>query len=332
MSKQSFENLVEKYLAGTCTHQEKRLVEQWYELTGTEAEIPTEEQEWQIIKEKIWDSIQHQTETPRVLPLWRQPMVRWSIAAAVVLGLFSFLWFYSWNGTHKELVIIEKEGKVHVQNYAMQPRTLRLPDGSQVQLLANASLIYPHQFAAKTREITLHGDAFFQVTHNPAKPFLVNTGEIVTKVLGTSFWVRQKPNSEIEVDVRTGKVAVFEKVASNPKNNGVLLTPNQKVVYFAKEQHFVTGLVEKPEPIATTAEAKLVFDFVNQPLSEVIYSFEKTYGIRFETENPKLMNCTLTGDLTGLPMFTQLEVLCQSLGATYQVRGTSIVFSGKGCQ
>lgn len=333
MSKQTFEELLAKYLAGTCTDDERRTVEQWYELSGTEPSPPTEEKEWQQVKESIWQRIKQQTTEPTVVvPLWRRVAVQWGVAASVGVLLLSVWWLWFRPDPVRELVLSQHNGHVYAQNLTPTPQQLSLPDGSKVKLLPQATFHYPTTFGPQIREVFLSGDAFFEVAHNPDKPFVVSTGKLVTKVLGTSFWVRQKPNNQVEVAVRTGKVAVFERTASNPQNNGVLLTPNHKVVYFAQEQHFVTGLVEQPEPIAVPDTPKPTFNFTNESLGMVIQTLERAYGIKFATESPEILNCPLTGDLTGLPMFTQLEIICESLGAKYEVRGTSIVLSGNGCE
>ena len=112
----------------------------------------------------------------------------------------------------------------------------------------------------------------------------------------------------------------------------MVLTPNLKVTYFAEQQHFVAGLVEKPEIIKAADVTSFEFDFQNTSLIKVVETLEKAYGIELFFENELLKNCTLTGNLQGMEMYEKLEAICQSLGASYQVQGTRIVLNGKGCQ
>jgi len=256
-------------------------------------------------------------------------------AACVVVAVSVAFWVYQQTQLQKVTQLTSKEynGRVEWENQTQSAKTVLLSDGSKVQLQPKARLISPKTFNDDVREIKLEGDAFFEITHNPQKPFLVNVGNVVTKVLGTSFWIRATEDKQIGVGVKTGKVAVFEKkIGGKEKDNGVVLTPNLKVTYFAEQQHFVAGLVEKPEIIKAADVTSFEFDFQNTSLIKVVETLEKAYGIELFFENELLKNCTLTGNLQGMEMYEKLEAICQSLGASYQVQGTRIVLNGKGCQ
>jgi transmembrane sensor len=337
MSKQSFEYLLEKYLAGECTPAEKQLVEQWYDLVGNEMLSPQNEADWKTVKAKMWLKVRKQANVimPSTIPLYQRFAFR-AVAAACVLVAMSVAFFVYQQRNSQEIAQItskEYNGKVEWENQTQGAKTVLLSDGSKVQLQPKSRLISPKVFAQDVREIKLEGDAFFEIAHNPQKPFLVSVSNVVTKVLGTSFWIRATENKQIEVAVKTGKVAVFEKeIPDKQRDNGVVLTPNHKVTYFAKEQHFVAGLVEKPEIIKAAEVVPSSFDFKNTALVQVVQTLEKAYGIELFFENELLKNCTLTGNLDGLEMYEKLDVICQSLGASYQIQGTRIVLNGKGCQ
>jgi type II secretory pathway component HofQ len=156
---------------------------------------------------------------------------------------------------------------------------------------------------------------------------------MTTKVLGTSFSIRAFPSmKKSEVSVISGKVTVYEKESEYKQNNGVILTPNLKVTFFDEEEHFVTGLVEKPEVLTTIDKETLRFNFQEAPLNQVLTTLEEAYGIEMVLESESLGKCTLNGDLTEMPLFTKLDIITRSLNATYQVKGTSILVSGAGCE
>jgi hypothetical protein len=364
MSKQSFESLLEKYLAGQCTPAEKRLVEQWYELVGKEADTAQTEAEWQATKMQMWAEIRRfiiptqfviptqEESKSRDIGRWKETghsrfnVGRWkkplfiihnssfitTIAASVLIVLGVSYWSLRRKSADNQIVKTEKAGRIEWKNSTEAATVVKLSDGSRVRLQPRATLSFPEVFADSAREIMLTGDAFFDVVPDPNRPFVVRVGNVVTRVLGTSFWVLNRANKRVEVEVKTGKVAVFERAPKDVSNNGVLLTPNHKVTYFADDQHFVTGLVEKPELIEAAQVPPAQFKFENTPLAEVIATLEKGYGIPIELTNEALKNCTLTGDLQTLEMYDKLRVICQSLEASYDVRGTSILISGKGCQ
>lgn len=331
MSKQSFEFLLDKYLAGECNTTEKKLVEQWFDLTGNDSTIPKSEPEWNSVKNKMWHEIHQEADLSVIksIPIWKKSIFKFSAAASIALLLGVGL-YLDYSNRQNNLISNESAGMISQENATEKVIALKLEDGSVINLYPKSKLSYPSHFTKDKREVTLIGNAFFDIKRNPEKPFLVFCGKTITKVLGTSFFIKAELNAEIEVEVKTGKVSVYERGAENPKENGVILTPNQKVIYFKEGNHFVTGLVEKPE-VLVSIKNKINFEFKNAPLIEVLQKFKEAYGIDIFLENENIANCTFTGDLTSMPIYTQLDFLCQTLNATYQIKGTDISVSGKGC-
>lgn len=324
MNKQAFNQLLQRYLNGSCTEQERLIVDQWFEAWKEDRPQSTvSDEEWQHITDRMWSHIQTQTQSSDVTlapvkPLYNRIWLH--IAASVVLFIACLSGWYYFNQPPGE--------QFRIANTSNKPKQLLLPDGSKVVLYTGARLQFPDAFADTIREVLLEGDAFFDVTHQPDRPFYVKTNNLTIKVLGTSFFVRNTAESKTEVAVRTGRVAVSERYSANEKNNGVLLTPNQKVVYYAEQQHFVTALVEKPVPIAAAIPA---FNYEETPLTNVISDLQSTYQVQISLENSRLANCNLTGNLHQMDMYAQLDAVTQAIGASYQIKGTSILIVGPGC-
>src|SRR5690606_36092602 len=96
-------------------------------------------------------------------------------------------------------------------------------------LNAESRLLYPSRFRGGRREVTLVGEAYFEVAHQADKPFIIHSGKLITQVLGTSFNIKAYENDpDIKVAVLTGKVGV-RNLTGNQK--AVFLTPNQEAVY-----------------------------------------------------------------------------------------------------
>ncbi|MGM0566341.1 MAG: FecR family protein [Bacteroidota bacterium] len=121
-----------------------------------------------------------------------------SSAAAVILLLIGVFSFFQ----------LQQSADLKTHNYS-QSEVLELPDGSEVTLNKAASLQYPEEFLASTREITIFGEAFFNVAPDREKPFIVKAGDYRIKVLGTRFNVREIRSDIFEVYVTEGKVAVY---------------------------------------------------------------------------------------------------------------------------
>ena len=350
MNRKAFYDLLKRYLEDDCTEEEKKLVEQWYELLGDDddqATLPAGEIKDTI--QRLWPSIQQQTiaaepgiATPATkvarMPVW----IRWAGAAAVIAGLSIGLYWITRNTNEPAFFKDHRSIARYTEriNRTTINDTLYLADSSLVVLEPKARLYYPDSFTGK-REVYLEGNAYFKVTRNPKRPFYVYSRNIVTQVLGTSFFVRS--NQDVEVAVCTGKVAVYEfgQDTINNKGNeeakGVILKPNQKVIYNLADHHFRTTLVEMPLPVLTdnTSEdiiTQLNFVFEETPISEVLAYLEKAYHIEMVMENETLAKCLFSGDIKGQDLYDQLEIICQSVQATYEVRGTRILIKGSGCE
>lgn len=215
-----------------------------------------------------------------------------------------------------------------------QPVTVRLGDGSTVELLAHSHLRYPKSFSRAQRDVFLTGEAFFEVARRPDQPFLVHSDALVTKVLGTSFRVRAyEADPTVTVDVRTGRVAVYLVAASAPdKASGqqMILVPNQKVVYERDKERLTKTLTEQPIPVAALpGSSALTFD--EAPVTDVFKALERIYGITLVYNANVLNNCTITTSLTAEPLFNELQIVCKAIGASYHQEDGQIVIEGPGC-
>ena len=354
MNRKAFYHLLERYVEGNCTEEERKLVEQWYELLGDDEDqdpaMPARE-----IKEtlqRLWPAIQQQTilaekDEPPPPPATIIPWLRWLSAAAVVIGIgIVAFWYFRTNKTHD---IVSRNqavaGMNKVKNNKTVNDTVHLRDGTIVVLEPQSGLYYPDSFTTVKREVYLEGNAFFKVTKNPKCPFYVYSKNIVTQVLGTSFFVKTNPLTDtVEVSVRTGKVAVYEygqetvKNRRNEESNGVILKPNQKVIYNGEDHHFRTTLVEVPLPVVVSNNntedkiTELNFVFDETPVAEVLEHLEQAYHIEMVMENETLAKCLFTGDIKGQNLYDQLEIICESVQATYEIRGTRILIKGSGCE
>lgn len=339
MSKADFHLLLSRYQRGSCTEQEKRIVEQWLQQLGHEYE-PHSEAGLAGLEEKMWAAIRSETMPRKPLPFYRQ----WYAAAAVVLVVFGLGWLtlhFRNTPAGTPEISLEKPGFTTRTNSTEQVLALHLPDGSVVSLEPRSSLSYAEDFTGDTREVYLKGRAFFDVSGNPEKPFLVYSGQIVTRVVGTSFWVNEKAGPrEIEVSVVSGKVSVStqdpsSRLPADRKKKGVLLTANQKATYSEKNRVFETGLVEEPVPVihegAADAPPLPDFHYKSAPVSEVLADLRRTYGIEITVENEHIGQCTFHGDISKHSLYTKLNLLCSSVNASFEIHGTHILISGKGC-
>lgn len=279
------------------------------------------------VKNKIWEKLDLGKKTGRsVKSYW----IASGIAASLLL-VFSL--FFQWDFNNKlEFASIPRNG-VETKNNANSLQKITLPDGSHVLLGKNAHIIVAENFGVKTRTVYLTGEAFFTVTKNEKIPFFVHVDNLITEVIGTSFKI-SNPSSDklIEVSVKTGKVSVYtHDQKSMNKSNGVIITPNQKAVFNLISRTINESVVDVPLVILQNVKkSDFVYDDVN--VNEIFKKMQQIYGIEIIQVNSNINRCVFTGDLHGLDMFKQLEYICSSINANYEVRGSSIFINGEGCK
>jgi transmembrane sensor len=233
----------------------------------------------------------------------------------------------------------EYEGFIDEVNTTGEVIRIHLSDGSIVDLHDNSRLRYRRNHAGyPCREAYLTGEAFFDVANNPKQPFLVYTGEVVTKVLGTSFRVKAfDDDQDILVAVKTGKVSVYSSRQKKQtldsivsQVNGVVLSPNQQVVYARTDDSFIKTIISDPE-ILHNSEVQPRFVFENTPVTEVFDVLQKVYGVEIIVNKEVMSNCFLTVHFANEPLFEKLKIVCRTIGAKYELIDAKIIVTGNGC-
>jgi ferric-dicitrate binding protein FerR (iron transport regulator) len=202
-----------------------------------------------------------------------------------------------------------------------------LPDGSGIWLNRGSTLRYPAHFGQATREVWLEGEGFFEVAKDPHKPFLVHSGQTVTRVTGTSFNVRSYSGEEkVSVIVLSGQVVFApdtegptEKVYLNPGNEGIFDTATNTV---QKNIH------SDPNRVAWKTK-RLVF--IDQPLAEIIPVLESYSGASIGVDHPDLFQCRFRGTFMEASLDEILQVMTFSMNITVRKSAQKITLAGKGC-
>ena len=267
--------------------------------------------------------------------MWRS----WMTKAACVILLVTVS-FFGWKFYRVpqvqslDNISSKEEGLILFENFNSSPKTIALSDGTSIVLQPNSSLKYPKLFKPDLREVYLTGEAFFEVKKDPSKPFIVNANELVTRVLGTSFTIRNFNQQDVLISVKTGKVSVFKEKDLRQESKeepveGVVLTANQQVVYEREEMKLTKSLVENP--VVLVPLAKLDFEFADTPIKEVFQLIENAYGVDIVYDEDALSTCYLNASLSDVPLYDKLKLICAGINATYEMMDSHIIIYGKGC-
>ena len=203
-----------------------------------------------------------------------------------------------------------------------QRATITLADGTRVYMGAGSTLKYPEQFKDSIRGISLQGEAFFEVAHNPQKPFIISTKNLRTRVLGTSFKVNAIDGRPFEVQVATGKVRV-DRINPGSTEHLAVLTPGQQVSLAALNGPAISGKV-LVEDVQGWKKSKLVFK--DQRIAEIARQLERAYDVQFSFRNAAKAEEIVTVTLQdNIPLNQTLRVLGAGAGFKYSIKGKNII-------
>jgi transmembrane sensor len=197
-------------------------------------------------------------------------------------------------------------------------KLITLGDGTSIQLNNESSLKYPESFSAKTRDVYLSGEAFFQVKHNPAKPFRVHIEKLNVQVLGTSFDVKgYRGDKSISVTVATGKVGV-SKVEGKA---AFMLLPGDRLSYNKRDDKITKKKINPQDDIAWQ-QGELMFR--DESLDAVCRSLERWYGIDMRIQSKSLRAKKVSLKIKGDDLASVMKMLSIAGGFQYQVKGKTV--------
>ena len=336
--------MLNRYQKNNVNSDEKRAMDIWYnsiDRTEENQKALNEDEAgkamWSAINKGISEEPEQEFSPPS--GLWSYKFYFRLAAACLLFAAGLMLYRSEFNsdeviaGVNNEVI----EEMLSVSNSGFGQKGFTLSDGSKVTLEKGAVLYFPESFTTNDRHVFLKGNVFFEIAHDSTRPFFVHANNIVTKVLGTSFTVKENPKTNsIEVAVVTGVVEVQQTGEPDnlkQKENKVILTQNKKVTFFKENETLVTGLVDQPKIIKNKpAESNgKRFNYTEMPFSAIIPILEDAYGVKISIDE-RIENCTITADLSQEnTLFAQLEILCESIDARYELNKDIIMLSGKGC-
>lgn len=317
---------IAKYLAGESTVKEKESISAWQQDNANNSKILNLLSRIRIIPPQLSDSdgsrknVLEKLEkefSPDTLPHKSRKIapVIWAIAAT--LSLFVMLGLYY---RHQQLSVTSPDFIVF-NNPAGEKASLILPDGSEVWLNAGTQLVYPEQFTGNNREVFLTGEAYFNVTKDRQHPFIVKTGSVEVKVMGTTFNLKAYfDEDKVEATLLSGAVSL--SLADNDLSEPVSLVPDQRAVYKKSDRSFV---LENTDPLIYTAWKEGIINCRSQRFEELTHSLERIFNVTIVILNEDLKNEVYTGKFENNESLEDiLEVIQISTKMNYQTRGKVI--------
>jgi len=245
---------------------------------------------------------------------------RWAVAAAVAIFVAAGLGFYRIGQRQHESVSASEPYTVTGRNY------VRIPDGSTALLDAGSALTISPDFGKTTREVQIQGKAYFDVKHDPEKPFIVRTGQIVTTVLGTAFLVDTRSNKDqVTITVTRGKVAV-----GDGKTVYDQLTPDEQLIVNTTDFRFEKRTVGAEE-VDEWKTSYLVLD--NVTMEEAAKPISERFHVNVHIQNEEVKQCVVSvWFVNNEDLEMVMTVLSKLRNANYTIKGRNVtVTGGTGC-
>ncbi len=333
------ETLLMQFLLGEASAEQMQSIEKWlHESEENRKELDQLESVWaetgKLTPKPVavdvlnaWEKVSKRVDTfeqiskPAKIHTLNKRILKYTYRAAAVLivafGIFK--------------VVIEPKLPVEQLAYTTTTHIYKgtLPDGSKIALNLNSKISYPEKFKNKTREVQLEGEAYFEVAHNPKKPFIISAGEAKIRVLGTSFNVKANTDSDVEVSVTTGRVQLFKIDSVSGDTASVFLTAGQKGV--------LPKSASKPEKLDKPIEPDEMFwmdrtlVFKQVKLSKVIEMLQKYYHVNITVENPMALECKYTATFNDADIDEILDMLANTFNFELKVDAQNYTLKGNGC-
>ena len=321
--------MITNFITGNCSDEEKSHFQRWMD------EAPFRKKEIELLQKSY---LPDNTEVPegQVQKAWNdvtaaigntkkeQAVTRGNslrkfslniLKAAAVLSLLFATYFI---GRQLNLFRINSEAGLVIKEKVTdlgEKAIITMSDGTTVVLNADSKLTYPNNFSAERRELTLQGEAFFDVAHDSAKPFIVHSGELSTTVLGTKFNVTAFPKEEkITISLVEGKVKVSNGKSNTP-DDVIVLKPMQELAY---DQGTNINTVDNFDLLERVGWKDNLLKFKNEPLESVLIKLERAYGIKFELTEKSFNKFKITGNFHNESYYTISESLKKLTGLQYK--------------
>lgn len=230
------------------------------------------------------------------------------------LAVYSVISAAKWIGSRMDLV--------SVTNHTGQPRTVLLPDSSVVMLNVDSRLEYHKKDRGKSREVSLTGEAFFDIRTNPNRPFVVNANDVLVTVPGTEFNVSNYSDDErAEVTVIEGYVVV-SGYGQEGKSTRIPVRSNEKLVYHKANHSWIVNAVDTDIDLLWK---KGIMHFDHAPLTRIIRDLERWYNVEITLDVSINQKTYFTGRFNNSNLENILDGICFSLNCTYELEGDKVI-------
>jgi transmembrane sensor len=286
---------------------EKIFDREWEELavSFSDGEVDVDKA-WNKLEGRISGSEFHEKENNRPVRRLTGAFIRIAAVALILIGLGFTAVYLKNNGIFSKDIIA-------VTGNDQKNLLVELPDGSKIFLNRNTQLSYRSDFGKSGRNVKLTGEAFFEISHDASKPFIIDAGKAFVRVVGTTFNViSSNSGSGVEVYVTTGKVILSDKSESRSMD----LEPG----YIGNMDLKSSGKImnENPNYLAWKT-GKLVY--TGQKLDVVIKDLKRVYNMDIVADDPSILENPWSSPIENGTQETIILIICRSFNLSFTKEG-----------
>ncbi|MFH1120779.1 MAG: FecR domain-containing protein [Bacteroidota bacterium] len=329
-STNKYKRLIIKHIQGETTPEEQKLAEAWIARNPDNSRLYetykgllllTDKKKVSFDTDKAWNKLHDRIESGqgskpvkgsgRILTPHYSVAIGIAAVLMIAFGLFSVL---QKEPEMKQFAAVEKVSS-----------PFYLPDGSSVVLNKNSSVKYPDHFTGNSREISIFGEAFFEISPDREMPFLIHASGIVVRVVGTSFNVEAKKGSGfVRVTVNTGQVFVYPAETSelDIESSGLLLSAGEMATFSPESGRIVRGVNDDLNVLSWKTG---IITFRESRLADVLKALENKYQTRFIVDNREVLNQRLTARFEKESLDEVLETLSLIFSVKTEKKGQLVI-------
>lgn len=321
-----YDKLLAKYFAGKLTEEEKNDFNQWRNSSDENQEIVDSAEKVNVSLDLLREMKQYNTEkaltkinarTKQSVPDWKIGILYYwqKVAAILLLPLILLSVYYFFESKDRAIA--------SWQTISTPPglkSQTQLADGTVVWLNSGSSLRYPSSFSGDERIVELQGEAYFSVVKDKKHPFIVETGKIGIKVLGTEFnVVNYDGEVSAEIVLASGKVELFE-IKGSKRKTVTEMVPGQQVIY-SKTKNQYSLFDVSAEKYTSWIDGKLIFR--DDQMTEVIRRLNRWYNVEIEISDQEIAQYIYTATFQNENIEQILEMLRKTSPIEYTINPTA---------
>lgn len=322
------DELIAKHLAEETSVAENDIVNTWIassevnSMYYSEMKMIYETAEEKVVQNKInvdaaWNKFSKKLpEQVDEKPITKKLLISFYSKAAIFICVLGLGYLMYTHFSNKESVIVFSSS---VSNVC----TSTLPDGTFISLNPKSSISYSSSFNTASRELKLTGEAYFRVQHNADLPFIVNTGNVFIKDIGTAFTIKATPSdSTVIVKVEEGEV-IFYSV----QNSGITLVKNETGIY-----NLISETFRKKDNDFSDKISETTLSFENTNLEFVIDTLNKVYNEHIILSCKKLESLELTAAFKEKTVTPIIETIAETFDLSITRNNGVVSLNSKSCK